>query len=63
METIERSDRLRRRIAPGVMTEELFQDAFPEERGSLRHDARDRVRSGATTVEEVNGALTNYPRG
>jgi len=38
----------------------IWQEAFGRNGGSLWDDARDKVRQGLTTVEEVVWALTDY---
>lgn len=62
IEIIEVNDRFRRRLAEGAPAEQLVADAFPRGAGSLRQDAYARVGSGLTTVEEINWALSQYPR-
>lgn len=61
IEIIEPTPDLRRRIATGATVEEMWQTAFNTSSGSLRDVARERVRAGLTTVEEVNWALYDYP--
>jgi type II secretory ATPase GspE/PulE/Tfp pilus assembly ATPase PilB-like protein len=60
IEILEVSPALRRLVADRGSYEELFRAAFANG-GSLRDDARARVRAGLTTVEEANWALFDYP--
>jgi general secretion pathway protein E len=62
LEVVEASDDLRERLAEGAAPETLRAAAFGEAGGDLWDDAREQVRRGATTVEEVARAMFNYPR-
>jgi type II secretory ATPase GspE/PulE/Tfp pilus assembly ATPase PilB-like protein len=61
IEIVEVDSRMRRRIAEGRSAEQLAADTFARTGGSLRDDARAKVKAGLTTVEEVNWALFDYP--
>jgi type II secretory ATPase GspE/PulE/Tfp pilus assembly ATPase PilB-like protein len=64
IEIVEVDSRLRQRIAEGAPAETLAAETFsPAWRtgGSLRDDARAKVKAGLTTVEEVNWTLFDYP--
>ncbi|MES2459484.1 MAG: ATPase, T2SS/T4P/T4SS family [Armatimonadota bacterium] len=61
VEVVEVTPVLRRLIAERASDEALWRAAFAKNAGSLRDDARSRVRAGLTTVEEVNWALFDYP--
>ncbi len=61
IEIVEVDSRLRRRIAEGTSAEQLAADTFARTGGSLRDDARAKVKAGLTTVEEVSWALFDYP--
>lgn len=54
---------LRRRTAAGAAGDDLWADAFGAAGGSLRDDARARVRAGQLSVEAANWALMDYPHG
>jgi type II secretory ATPase GspE/PulE/Tfp pilus assembly ATPase PilB-like protein len=60
-EVLEIDDALRRRIVEGAPLETLWQETFGRTGGSLRDDAREKVRAGLTTAEEVLRALFDYP--
>jgi type II secretory ATPase GspE/PulE/Tfp pilus assembly ATPase PilB-like protein len=60
-EVLELDDALRRRIVEGAPMETLWWEAFGRRGGSLRDDAREKVRQGLTTVEEATRALFDYP--
>lgn len=53
---------LRQRIAEKSSSETLWRESFGRWGGSLWDDAREKIRQGLTTVEEVNWALFDYPR-
>lgn len=61
-EVLEIPDRLRPLIAENAPYETLWRETFGRTGGSLWDDARDKVRAGLTTVEEVTWALFDYPR-
>jgi general secretion pathway protein E len=60
-EILEVDDRLRRLIAGDEPEEALWKEAFERKGGSLWHDARAKIREGATTVEEAARVLFDYP--
>jgi type II secretory ATPase GspE/PulE/Tfp pilus assembly ATPase PilB-like protein len=59
-EVLELDDVVRRRIMEGASMESLWQETLGRG-GSLWEDAREKVRQGLTTVEEVARALFDYP--
>jgi type II secretory ATPase GspE/PulE/Tfp pilus assembly ATPase PilB-like protein len=61
IEIIQVDSRLRGRIAEGAPMYQLTMEAFGRVGGSLREEARAKVKAGLTTVEEVNWALFDYP--
>ncbi len=61
-EVLEVPDRLRPLIAENAPYETLWRETFGRTGGSLWDDARDKVRAGLTTVEEVTWTLFDYPR-
>jgi len=60
VEVLELDDVVRRRIVEGASLESLWQETLGRG-GSLWEDAREKVRQGLTTVEEVTRALFDYP--
>src|SRR2546429_8718237 len=54
-------NRLRQLIAQQAQPESLWDATFGYKGASLRDDAREKVRQGLTTIEEVNWALFDYP--
>ena len=52
---------LRQLIADGAPLEALWRESFERTGGSLWDDAREKVRQGLTTVEEVVRVLFDYP--
>jgi type II secretory ATPase GspE/PulE/Tfp pilus assembly ATPase PilB-like protein len=61
LEVLEIDDALRRRIVEGAPLETLWWEAFGRRGGSLRDDAREKVRQGLTTAAEVVRELFDYP--
>lgn len=62
-EVLEADDPLRQLIAGDAPLEVLWRETFARAGGSLWDDAREKVRRGMTTAEEVGRALFDYPRG
>jgi type II secretory ATPase GspE/PulE/Tfp pilus assembly ATPase PilB-like protein len=60
-EVLEVDDVVRRGIMDRAPLDKIWSDAFGRRGGSLWDDARDKVRQGLTTVEEVVWALSDYP--
>ena len=61
-EVLEVDHALRRLVAEGAPLETLWRESFGRTGGSLWDDARQKVRDGLTTVEEVHWALFDYPQ-
>ena len=61
LEVLEVTEPVRRMIAGGASVEALRQETFARTGGSFWDDARDKVKQGLTTVEEVNRVLFDYP--
>lgn len=59
-EVLEADDALRRLIARDATPDELWHAAFGE-RGSLWEHARETVRTGITTVDEIERVMGDYP--
>jgi hypothetical protein len=62
LELLAIDDELRSLIAGDVPYETLWRETFGRKGGSLWDDAREKVRQGLTTVEEVARVLFDYPR-
>lgn len=60
-EILEVTDELRPLIAGDAPIEALWRETFGRRGGSLWEDAREKVRRGVTTVEEVARVLFDYP--
>jgi type II secretory ATPase GspE/PulE/Tfp pilus assembly ATPase PilB-like protein len=58
---LEVNDAVRKAIAEEAPLQEIWYETFGRNGGSLWDDAREKVRQGLTTVEEVAWALTDYP--
>ena len=59
-EVLEVTDPVRRMIAEGGSIETLQRETFARTGGSFWDDAREKVKQGLTTVEEVNRVLVDY---
>lgn len=60
-EVLELDQNVRRMIVEEVHLDTIWYETFGRSGGSLWDDARDKVRQGLTTVEEVTWALADYP--
>jgi len=60
-EVLDVDAQLRQLIADGAPLEALWQESFGRTGGALWDDAREKVRQGLTTVEEVVRVLFDYP--
>jgi type II secretory ATPase GspE/PulE/Tfp pilus assembly ATPase PilB-like protein len=60
-ELLELDDSVRRRLVENAPMETLWQETLGQSGRSLWDDAREKIRQGLTTVEEVTRALFDYP--
>jgi type II secretory ATPase GspE/PulE/Tfp pilus assembly ATPase PilB-like protein len=60
-EVLEADEAVRQMIIDEVPLPTIWYTTFGRNGGSLWDDARDKVRQGLTTLEEVNEALSDYP--